>query len=64
MLGIFGCRIVIIVRLLRDRLIMRDVHTVLGLVASINRNFRGLGRELFTDTGESKSSGEATRNLE
>ena len=23
-----------------------------GLVASINRNFRGLGRELFTDTGQ------------
>lgn len=23
-----------------------------GLVASINRNFRGMGRELFTDTGQ------------
>lgn len=23
-----------------------------GLVASINRNFRGLGREMFTDTGQ------------
>jgi hypothetical protein len=27
-----------------------------GLVASINRNFRGLGRELFTDTGTSLDS--------
>lgn len=23
-----------------------------GLLASINRNFRGIGRELFTDTGQ------------
>ena len=28
-----------------------DSAHIAGLVASINRNFRGLGRELFTDTG-------------
>jgi hypothetical protein len=32
-----------------------------GLVASINRNFAGFGRELFTDTGGSSRQSRADR---